>query len=147
MENSKKNKTSKKSKKYKMSKKTWIILIIFAIIILGLFVFKIVHKDTEKSEKIKMEKLVSKWAEEYYVEEFANMASGYIKDKTSIGESISINLDALKKFGKDITIIKNSENGKKCDDINSYVSIKVNRQAKDISKEYQIEKVVLDCFE
>ena len=94
-----------------------------------------------------MEKLVSKWAEEYYVEEFANMASGYIKDKTSIGESISINLDALKKFGKDITIIKNSENGKKCDDINSYVSIKVNRQAKDISKEYQIEKVVLDCFE
>lgn len=147
MEKLKKNKMNKRSKKYKMSKRTWIILAVFIVVIIGVITVCLANKNSEKYQKNKMEKLVSKWAEEYYTEELVDIASGYIKLKASKGESISINLDSLKNFGKDIEIIKNKKTGKTCDDINTYVSIKVDKNAKDISKDYEIEEVVLDCFE
>lgn len=146
MKKEKKNNLNKKSKKYKMTKRTWTILTIL-IIVIGLIVLGIVYINSERYQKNKMEKLVSKWAEEYYTDELVNVASGYINTKTQNDESITINLDALKSFGKDIEKIKNNKTGKQCDDIDSYVSIKVDKDAKDISKDYEIEKVVLDCFE
>jgi len=146
MKKEEKNNLNKKSKKYKMSKKTWIILTI-SILVVILIVFGVIYINSEKYQRNKMEKLVSKWAEEYYTDELVNVAAGYINSKTQNNESIIINLDALKNFGKDIEKIKNNKPGKQCDDIDSYVSIKVDKDAKDISKDYKIEKVVLDCFE
>lgn len=146
MESRKKNRTVKKSKKYKMTKRTWIIFLSL-ILIICLGIFSVIYLNSEKHEKNKMEKRVSKWAEEYYTEELVNIASGYIKAKTQNNESVYINLDALKNFGKNIEIIKNSKTNQICDDVNSYVSIRVDKDADDISKDYKIEKVVLDCFE
>lgn len=146
MESRKKNRTVKKSKKYKMTKRTWIIFLSL-ILIICLGIFSVIYLNSEKHEKNRMEKMVSKWAEEYYTEELVNIASGYIKAKTQNNESVYINLDALKNFGKNIEIIKNSKTNQICDDVNSYVSIRVDKDADDISKDYKIEKVVLDCFE
>lgn len=146
MESRKKNRTIKKSKKYKMSKKTFVILAAFLIVI-TISISGIIYLNSEKYEKKKMEKLVSDWADEYYNKELVSMASGYIKTKVNKEENININLDALKNFGKNIEIVKNKKTGRQCDDIDTYVSIKVDKNAKDISKEYKIEKVVLDCFE
>lgn len=146
MESRKKNRTVKKSKKYKMTKRTWIIFLSL-ILIICLGIFSVIYLNSEKHEKNRMEKMVSKWAEEYYTEELVNIASGYIKAKTQNNESVYINLDALKNFGKNIEIVKNSKTNQICDDVNSYVSIRVDKDADDISKDYKIEKVVLDCFE
>ena len=146
MESRKKNRTVKKNKKYKMTKRTWIILLSI-ILVVCLAVISVIYLNSEKYEKNKMEKMVGKWAEEYYKEELVNIASGYIKTKTKNDETININLDALKKIGKNIEIVKNSKTNQMCDDVNSYVSIRVDKDAQDISKDYKIEKVVLDCFE
>ena len=147
MESRKKNRKNKKNKRFKMSKRTWFILIIFALILIAITTFAIIYLNSEKYQKNKLEKVLSGWAEEYYTEELVKVASGYIKLKTQKGENININLDALKNFGKNTEIVKNKKTGRTCDDIDTYVSIKVDKDAKDISKEYKIEKVVLDCFE
>lgn len=146
MKSRKKNITIKKSKKYKMTKRTFIILLLF-IVIITILILGLIYLNSEKYEKKKMERLVSDWAEEYYTEELTNIASGYIKTKADRGEEININLDALKNFGKDIEIVKNKKTSMQCDDIGTYVSIKVDKNAKDISKEYKIKEVILDCFE
>ena len=62
-------------------------------------------------------------------------------------ENITINIDALKKYGKDTSQIKNTKKNKQCNDIESYVSIKIKKDAKNIEKDFILEKVVLDCFE
>ena len=90
---------------------------------------------------------MEKWAEEYYTEQLVKVASGYIKTKAERGESITINIDALKKYGKDTSQIKNTKKNKQCNDIESYVSIKIKKDAKNIEKDFILEKVVLDCFE
>lgn len=146
MESRKKNRKSKKNKKYKMTKRTFGIFIVFTVGVTVL-VLSIIYLNSEKYEKKKMEKTVTNWAEEYYTKELVNIASGYIKTKAGRGENININLDALKNFGKDTKIIENKKTGKKCDDIDTYVAIKVDKNAKDISKDYKVEKVVLNCFE
>jgi len=146
MESRKKNRNVKKNKKYKINKRTFVILLFFCVII-TISILSIIYLNSEKYEKKKMEKLVSNWAEEYYNEELVNIASKYIKTRAARGENININLDALKNFGKDIKIVKNKKTGRQCDDIDTYISINVDKNAKDISKEYKIEKVFLDCFE
>jgi len=147
MKEIKKNKTNKKSKKYKMSKKTWIILTVVVLIVITIATCSIIYLNSEKYQKNKMEKLVSKWAEEYYLEELVNIAPEYVKAKANEGENITINLNALESVDKDISEIKNKKNNDTCDDINSYVIIKVEKNAKDITKDYKIEKVILDCFD
>jgi len=146
MESRKNNRNIKKNKKYKINKRTFVILLFFCVII-TISILSIIYLNSEKYEKKKMEKLVSNWAEEYYNEELVNIASKYIKTRAARGENININLDALKNFGKDIKIVKNKKTGRQCDDIDTYISINVDKNAKDISKEYKIEKVFLDCFE
>ncbi len=138
-------KTKANSKRYKMTKKAWIIIVL-GIFIVGLIVSAFIYINSEKYEKKKLQKTLTDWAEEYYEEKLVSVASGYIKSKAQDGESITINLDALKKFGKNTEIIKNSKNNKQCDDIDTYVSIKVDKNAQDISKDYEVERVILDCF-
>lgn len=146
MESRKKNRNVKKHKKYKMTKRTFIILFAF-IVIIAILILGLIYLNSEKYEKKKMERMVSNWAEDYYNEELIKIASGYIKAKSARGETININLDSLKKYGKNTEIVKNKKTGKQCDDIDTYVSINVDKDAKDIKKDYKIEKVVLDCFE
>ena len=146
MKKEKTNIKSKKTKKYKMTNRTWIILSIFSVFIIGLIIFLVTYMTSEKYEKKVLERKLSNWAEEYYTEKLTDVASEYIKDKASNDENVTINLDVLKKFGKDTEIVKNSRTNKQCDDIDSYVVIKVDKDAKDIKKDYKVEKVVLDCF-
>ena len=146
MKKEKNNVKNKSKKKYKMSKRTRIVLALAIFVIIILIVAILKYTNSEKYQKKKMEKLVISWAEEYYEDKLASIASLYIKSKANNNQNITINLDALKKFGKDTDVIKNSKNNRKCDDIDSYVSIKVEKDAKDIKKEYKVEKVVLDCF-
>lgn len=136
-----------KKKKYKASKKTFVILTIFVIVIIGIVASILVYTNSEKYEKKKVENKMKNWAEEYYTEKLSKVASGYIKTKTERGESITINIDALKNYGKDVTELKNTKTGKQCNDIDSYVVIKVSENANDISKDYIVQEVVLDCFD
>lgn len=138
---------NKKKKKYKASKRTWIILGTFLVILICFVIGFFAYTNSEKYEKKKIEKKMEKWAEEYYTEQLVKVASGYIKTKAERGESITINIDALKKYGKDTSQIKNTKKNKQCNDIESYVSIKIKKDAKNIEKDFILEKVVLDCFE
>lgn len=135
-----------KKKKYKATKKTWIILTVFVIAVIGIVTSILVYTNSEKYEKKKVEKTMKNWAEEYYTEKLSKVASGYIKTKAERGESITINIDALKKYGKDTSELKNTKTGMQCNDIDSYVVIKVDENANDISKDYYVQEVVLDCF-
>lgn len=136
-----------KKKKYKASKRTWIILSIFLLVLICIITGVLLYTNSEKYEKKKVEKTMEKWAKEYYTEQLVKVASGYIKTKAERGESITINIDALKKYGKDTSQIKNTKKNKQCNDIESYVSIKIKKDAKNIAKDFMLEKVVLDCFE
>ena len=135
----------KVNKKYKISKRTGIILII-TIIFIVLTITIIKYVNSEKYQEKRIGKLVISWAEEYYAEKFTDIAPSYINMKAENGENITINLGTLKKFGKDTSLIKNSKYNRKCDDIDTYVVIKVAKGAKNIKKDYKVEKVVLDCF-
>lgn len=136
-----------KKKKYKASKRTWIILSIFLLVLICIITGVLLYTNSEKYEKKKVEKTMEKWAKEYYTEQLVKVASGYIKTKAERDESITINIDALKKYGKDTSQIKNTKKNKQCNDIESYVSIKIKKDAKNIAKDFILEKVVLDCFE
>lgn len=136
-----------KRKKYKASKKTWIILTVFAVILVGIIASVVVYTNSESYNKKQVENKMKAWAEEYYTEKLSKVASGYIKTKVERGESITINIDALKNYGKDTSELKNSKTGKQCNDIDTYVVIKVDSNAEDISKDYTVESVVLDCFD
>lgn len=140
----KENKSTKKNKNMKRKK---LLLAISILIVVFIIILTIIYMNSEKYEKNKMEKLVRKWSKEYYTTKLTDIASEYLIDRANKGEEITINLDALKKFGKDITVIKNSKTDKVCDEINSYAIIKIEKNTKDIKKDYKIEKVVLDCFE
>ena len=136
-----------KKKKYKASKRTWIILSIFLLVLICIITGILMYTNSEKYEKKKGEKTMEKWAKEYYADQLVKVASGYVKTKAERGESITINIDALKKYGKDTAVLKNTKKNKQCNDIESYVAIKVNKNANDISKDFTVEKVVLDCFD
>ncbi len=136
-----------KKKKYKASKRTWIILSIFLLVLICIITGVLLYTNSEKYEKKKVEKTMEKWAKEYYTDQLVKVASGYIKTKAERDESITINIDALKKYGKDTSQIKNTKKNKQCNDIESYVSIKIKKDAKNIAKDFILEKVVLDCFE
>lgn len=136
-----------KKKKYKASKRTWIILSIFLLVLICIITGVLLYTNSEKYEKKKVEKTMEKWAKEYYTEQLVKVASGYIKTKAERDESITINIDALKKYGKDTSELKNTKKNKQCNDIESYVSIKIKKDAKNIAKDFILEKVVLDCFE
>lgn len=136
-----------KKKKYKASKRTWIILSIFLLVLICIITGVLLYTNSEKYEKKKVEKTMEKWAKEYYTDQLVKVASGYIKTKAERNESITINIDALKKYGKDTSQIKNTKKNKQCNDIESYVSIKIKKDAKNIAKDFILEKVVLDCFE
>lgn len=136
-----------KKKKYKASKRTWIILSIFLLVLICIITGVLLYTNSEKYEKKKVEKTMEKWAKEYYTDQLVKVASGYIKTKAERDESITINIDALKKYGKDTSELKNTKKNKQCNDIESYVSIKIKKDAKNIAKDFILEKVVLDCFE
>lgn len=141
-----KKEKNNKRKKYKMTKKTWIILSI-VLVVIGLGISLVIYMNSEIYEKNKLEKTVTNWAEEYYTEFLCNKASSYVKEKAEKGENININLKALKDFGKNVEIIKNTKTKKECDEFGTYVYISVDKDASDIKKEYKIDKVVLDCFD
>ena len=144
MKKEKNNRKKKKTGKFKISKRT--LLICAAIICIVLMLAIVVYLNSEKHQKKKAQKTVLSWAKEIYEEKIADISADYVKYKAENGESILINLQTLKNLGKDTSVIKNKKIDRVCSDVDTYVTIKVDKNAKNIKKDYKVEKVVLDCF-
>ena len=119
------------------------LVILFIVIVILITFCILIFNSSYIKEKI-LEKKLAHMAEEYYTEKFIKIAKSYMAEKGSI----SINLETLKDYGKDISIFKNPKTGKKSTDVGTYVTITIDKDTvKDWSKDYKVEKVVIDCFD
>lgn len=134
------NRREKKTNK-KGNKKFLVISIVVILVLLISCV--LIFNNSYVKEKI-LERKLSNMAEEYYTEKFIKIAKSYMAEKGRI----SINLETLKDYGKDTSIFKNTKTGKKSTDVGTYVTITIDKDTvKDWSKDYKVEKVVIDCFD